>query len=210
MSKNIVVLDYGIGNIHSAAKAFSHFGANVTVTARRKDVMEADGLVIPGVGSFRHVMDALKRVHGPELIGRRLAGSRPVFGICVGMQVMFETGEEAETSEGLGEWPGKVQKLETDQVLPHMGWNSVDVAESSTIFSGIEDEKFYFVHSYAAQKWELTPGPAFTPPKVSWTTYGAPFISAIENGPLTATQFHPEKSGPAGLKLIYNWIQSLS
>lgn len=208
-AKKIVIFDYGIGNLHSAAQAFTAAGADVTVTKNRLQVMEADGLVVPGVGAFSSVVAGLTAVHGPELIGRRLAGARPVFGICVGMQVLFETGHEGESStEGLAEWPGSVQKLHAP-ILPHMGWNQVRTTPESTIFRGVEEEYFYFVHSYAAKTWELDPGPAFKRPAVTWAEYGEDFVAAVENGPLTATQFHPEKSGNAGLRLISNWLHSL-
>jgi glutamine amidotransferase len=206
---NVVVLDYGTGNIHSAAKALEHAGADVTVTADRKQALAADGLVVPGVGAFSAVMKALKGVYGDEIIDRRLAGGRPVLGICVGMQVMFEHGVERGTdTEGLGEWPGSVTRLPAP-VLPHMGWNTVDAPEDSVLFRGIADERFYFVHSYAAQEWTLDVQPPFPAPHLTWAEHGGRFLAAIENGPLTATQFHPEKSGEAGIRLLTNWIESL-
>ncbi|MBC7517955.1 MAG: imidazole glycerol phosphate synthase subunit HisH [Microbacteriaceae bacterium] len=206
----VVVLDYGSGNVHSAVKALEHAGAEVELTANRKKVAEADGLLVPGVGAFSAVMAALGSVHGAELIERRLAGGRPVLGICVGMQIMFDSGDERGVqTEGLGEWPGAVTELQAP-VLPHMGWNTVEVASDSKIFSGIEEERFYFVHSYAAQEWTLETERPFTAPSVTWAEHGSRFVAAVENGPLTATQFHPEKSGEAGIRLLHNWIQSLT
>jgi len=205
----VVVLDYGSGNIHSAAKALERAGAEVEITANRAAVMEADGLLVPGVGAFSAVMEQLNTVRGGELIERRLAGGRPVLGICVGMQVMFADGiERGVETEGLGEWPGTVDLLEAE-VVPHMGWNTVDAPEDSVLFDGIRDERFYFVHSYAAQAWELDPHPRLAPPAVTWARHGSRFIAAVENGPLSATQFHPEKSGDAGIRLLSNWIGSL-
>ena len=210
MSRPLVaVLDYGSGNVHSAVKALAAAGADARLTADRGLIRDADGLVVPGVGAFRAVMDALNAVRAGELIERRLAGGRHVLGICVGMQVMFELGvERGVDTEGLGEWPGVVTELDAP-VLPHMGWNTVDPGEGSRLFRGIEDERFYFVHSFGAQKWLLDVQPPFPKPAVTWSTHGAPFIAAVENGPLSATQFHPEKSGDAGIRLLANWIDGL-
>ena len=208
-SKRVVLLDYGSGNVHSAAKALERAGAEVQVTADRAAAMEADGLVVPGVGAFKAVMDQLRAVRGDEIIDRRLAGGRPVLGICVGMQVLFERGvERGVDTEGLGEWPGVVTELPAD-VLPHMGWNTVRPDEGSVLFDGIEDERFYFVHSFAAQEWLLDVMPPFPQPKLTWAEHGGPFLAAVENGPLSATQFHPEKSSDAGIRLLANWLGSL-
>ncbi|KRC58308.1 imidazole glycerol phosphate synthase subunit HisH [Agromyces sp. Root81] len=208
-SPRVVVLDYGSGNVHSAAKALEHAGAEVTVTADRTAALEADGLLVPGVGAFKAVMDQLHAVRGGEIIDRRLAGGRPVLGICVGMQVLFERGvERGVDTEGLGEWPGTVTELPAP-VLPHMGWNTVEAGEGSALFAGIENERFYFVHSFAAQEWLLDVEPPFPAPTLTWAEHGGRFLAAIENGPLTATQFHPEKSAEAGIRLLANWIGTL-
>ena len=205
----MVVLDYGSGNVHSAARAVEAAGARVELTADRDRVMAADGLVVPGVGAFHAVMGALRTVRGDELIDRRLAGGRPVLGICVGQQVMFESGDERSVvTEGLGQWPGTVSALQATTV-PHMGWNTVDAPAESRLFEGLHEERFYFVHSYAAHEWILDPHPAIPAPLVTWAEHGERFIAAVENGPLTATQFHPEKSGKAGLRLLGNWIRTL-
>ncbi len=205
----VAVLDYGSGNVHSAVKALVAAGADARLTSDRGLIQDAAGLVVPGVGAFRAVMDALRATRGDEIIERRLAGGLPVLGICVGMQVMFEHGlERGEETEGLGEWPGAVTELDAP-VLPHMGWNTVRAGEGSTLFRGIEDERFYFVHSYAAQHWSLEVTRPFREPAVTWCDYGTPFLAAVENGPLSATQFHPEKSGGAGIRLLGNWISAL-
>ncbi|GAB3579622.1 imidazole glycerol phosphate synthase subunit HisH [Leifsonia lichenia] len=206
---DVVVFDYGTGNVHSAVKALEEAGANVELTGNRRRAQEADGLLVPGVGAFAAVIDALRASHGDEVIDRRLAGGRPVLGICVGMQVLFERGvEHGLESEGLGEWPGTVDVLKAD-VVPHMGWNTVEAPESSALFDGLHDERFYFVHSYAAQDWTLDVVPPFPKPRVTWAEHGSRFIAAVENGPLSATQFHPEKSGRAGIQLLRNWIGTL-
>ena len=205
----VAVFDYGSGNVHSAVKALVEAGADARLTSDRGLLLDADGLLVPGVGAFGAVMGALNDSRGGEIIDRRLAGGRPVLGICVGMQVMFERGIERGTdTTGLGEWPGTVAELEAP-VLPHMGWNTVSAGEGSRLFNGIENERFYFVHSYAAQDWSLEVTPPFPQPSVTWCTYGSPFIAAVENGPLSATQFHPEKSGEAGIRLLSNWIDGL-
>jgi len=206
---DVVVFDYGTGNVHSAVKALEEAGANVELTGNRRRAQEADGLLVPGVGAFAAVIDALRASHGDEVIDRRLAGGRPVLGICVGMQVLFERGvEHGLESEGLGEWPGTVDVLKAD-VVPHMGWNTVEAPEDSALFDGLRDERFYFVHSYAAQDWTLDVVPPFPKPRVTWAEHGTRFIAAVENGPLSATQFHPEKSGRAGIQLLRNWIGTL-
>jgi len=205
----VAVFDYDSGNVHSAVKALVAAGADAVLTRDRKVAQEADGLLVPGVGAFAAVREALHAHGGDEIIDRRLAGGRPVLGICVGMQVLFSHGvERGLDTEGLGEWPGTVTELNAP-VLPHMGWNTVEPGDGSVLFRGIEDERFYFVHSYAAQSWELDVIPPFPQPALTWTTYGDPFLAAVENGPLSATQFHPEKSGEAGIQLLRNWIGSL-
>ena len=210
MSRNITVLDYGSGNIHSAVRALERVGANVTLTSKSSDVLEADGLVVPGVGAFAAVMQGLKDVDALRMIGRRVAGGRPVLGICVGLQVLFDEGvEHGVRTQGMGEWPGVVERLAAD-VVPHMGWNTVEAPAGSRLFAGIEDERFYFVHSYGVQKWDFdVTQPAMQPPLVTWANHGGPFVAAVENGPLSATQFHPEKSGDAGAALLENWLKGL-
>lgn len=208
--KRVTVLDYGSGNIRSAVRALEHVGAEVTLSAAADDVLNADGLVVPGVGAFAAVMQGLKDVDALRMIGRRVAGGRPVLGICVGLQVLFEEGvEHGVRTPGMGEWPGTVERLKAD-VVPHMGWNTVEAPEGSVLFDGIGDERFYFVHSYGVQEWNFDVSqPAMHPPLVTWSRHGGPFIAAVENGPLSATQFHPEKSGDAGAQLLRNWISSL-
>jgi glutamine amidotransferase len=205
----VVVYDYGSGNVHSALKALEHAGADVTLTNDRQEALEAHGLVVPGVGAFATVMAGLREVGGEEMIDKRVAGGRPVLGICVGLQIMFERGmEHGVDTPGLGQWPGSIEQLEAP-ILPHMGWNTVEVAAGSPLFAGVESERFYFVHSYAATQWLLEDTGSLPSPLVSWATHGQRFVAAVENGPLTATQFHPEKSGEAGLALLRNWVESL-
>lgn len=207
----VAVLDYGAGNIRSAQRALEHVGASVEVTREASVAVEADGLVVPGVGAFAACMRGLNAINAPRIVGQRLAGSRPVLGICVGMQVMFERGvEHGGDTAGLGEWPGVVDKL-TAPVLPHMGWNTVDTATGSAMFAGLgSGTRFYFVHSYGARDFPLERDEFIAYPQVSWAQHGPTrFVAAVENGPLWATQFHPEKSGEAGLHLLENWVGSL-
>ena len=204
-----MVLDYGSGNIHSAAKALEAAGADVSITSDSRLAQEAHGLFVPGVGAFAAVMEQLQAVRGGQIIERRLAGGRPVLGICVGMQVMFERGiERGVDTEGLAQWPGTVHELAAS-VLPHMGWNLVDAPADSTLFEGLDGERFYFVHSNGVTDWTFDPIGALTPPKVAWSEHGERFIAAVENGALSATQFHPEKSGQAGIRLLQNWLSTL-
>jgi glutamine amidotransferase len=209
--KKIVVFDYGSGNLRSAERAVARLGVDVTVTSDFDAALNADGLVVPGVGAFAACMAGLREVKGDRLIGRRLAGGRPVLGICVGMQILFGKGvEHGISTEGCDEWPGTVERLEAP-VLPHMGWNTVEAAEGSVLFAGIpSDERFYFVHSYGVRRWELEPEGRFKAPMVTWAEHGVPFVAAAENGPLSATQFHPEKSGDVGAQLLKNWLSTLS
>lgn len=209
---DVVVLDYGSGNLRSAQRALERAGAHVTVSSDFDAAVNATGLVVPGVGAFAACMEGLRAVKGERIIGRRLAGGRPVLGICVGMQILFEQGVEfGVEADGCGEWPGVITRLPAP-VLPHMGWNTVDAPEDSTLFAGLDAEtRFYFVHSYAAQSWEMdNDGTALRAPRLTWADYGGKFLAAIENGPLCATQFHPEKSGDAGAALLSNWIGSIS
>ncbi|WP_017622170.1 imidazole glycerol phosphate synthase subunit HisH [Nocardiopsis chromatogenes] len=211
MQPRVVILDYGSGNLRSAQRAVERAGADVEVTADPHAAMEADGLLVPGVGAFAACMAGLRSVHGHQVIGKRLAGARPVLGICVGMQVLFDRGvEHGVETEGCGEWPGTVERLQAP-VIPHMGWNTLDVPEGSRLFAGIgPEERFYFVHSYGVLDWELEATSAhIAAPLVTWSTHGRPFVAAVENGPLWATQFHPEKSGDAGAKVLANWVASL-
>ena len=211
---SVVVLSYGSGNVRSAVRALERVGADVELTADPDAVAGADGLVVPGVGAFASVMDQLRAVGAPRLIDRRLAGGRPVLGICVGMQVMFDSSTEhagpGRSSQGLGQWPGTVERLQAE-VVPHMGWSLVRPPAGTVLFDGVEDERFYFVHSYAAKTDPavlLGPGPS-RPPLTTWATHGEDFVAAVENGALTATQFHPEKSGDAGARLLRNWLTTL-
>ncbi len=201
----IVILDYGSGNLRSAQRALERVGADVEVTDDADAAMNADGLVVPGVGAFEACMAGLRKIDGPRLIADRVAAGRPVLGVCVGMQILFARGVEfgVETA-GCGQWPGAVVRLDAP-VIPHMGWNVVDAPEDSILFDGLDaDTRFYFVHSYAAQQWEGDPAATLT-----WATHHVPFLAAVEDGPLSATQFHPEKSGDAGAALLTNWVKAL-
>jgi imidazole glycerol-phosphate synthase subunit HisH len=199
---SVVVLDYGSGNLRSAERALRRAGAEVTVTSDIDAARNSDGLVVPGVGAFAACMAGVREVHGEELVQSRVAREQPVLGICVGMQVLYETGDEhgVETS-GIGVLPGRVERMSAP-ILPHMGWNVVQPPGGSRLFDGVEDERFYFVHSYAA----AAAGGGETVATHGDTT----FVAAVERGVLSATQFHPEKSGDAGLHLLRNWVSSLS
>ncbi|WP_062384643.1 imidazole glycerol phosphate synthase subunit HisH [Demequina iriomotensis] len=213
----VCVFDYGFGNVRSATRALEHVGARVVLTSDRTVAENADGLVVPGVGAFEAVMNGLRQARGDQVVGRRLAGGRPVLGICVGMQVMFERGVEHGTeTAGLDQWPGVVELLQTS-VVPNMGWATVEPPAHTSLFQGVESERFYFVHSYGARAFPLGTTEdtgRFASPLVTWSTAGAGdradrFVAAVENGPLCATQFHPEKSGEAGLHLLRNWVATL-
>ena len=207
----LVVLDYGSGNLASAERALRRTGASVTVTADFDRALNADGLVVPGVGAYEACMQGLTAVRGQRIIDRRVAGNRPVLGICVGMQILFERGvEHGVETAGVGEWPGTVERLQAP-IVPHMGWNTVSAGTGSVLFAGLDPQtRFYFVHSYAVRRWELEVTRPFTPPVVTWAEHGGDrFVAAVENGPLSATQFHPEKSGDAGAEVLRRWVASI-
>ena len=209
---HVVVLDYGSGNVRSAQRALETTGATVEVSVDLDAAMAADGLVVPGVGAFAACVEGIRKVRGDYIIERRLAGGLPVLGICVGMQAMFEFSTEhadGEPHKGLNQWTGTVERL-TAPVLPHMGWNTIKAPSESQMFKGISDERFYFVHSFAAKSWDLHVDDVLQAPKVTWATHGDDFVAAVENGPLWATQFHPEKSGSAGLQLLANWVATIN
>lgn len=200
MSYKLVVLDYGSGNLRSAERALQRVGADVDVTADADAALAADGLVVPGVGAFAACMRGLDAIGGGALVRKRIAAGGPVLGICVGFQVLFGFGEEhGERTEGVAHWPAGVTKLDAP-VLPHMGWNVVRPATRSRLFAGVENERFYFVHSYA---------PREASGLVTTAEHGVRFVAAVEDGLVSGTQFHPEKSGDAGAHLLENWLETL-
>ena len=206
----VVVLDYGSGNLRSAERALARVGADVSVTADLDAAAAADGLVVPGVGAYAACLAGIEAVGAGPVVAERVAAGRPVLGICVGMQVLFDAGaEHGVVTKGLGLLPGEVRRLAAP-VLPHMGWNTVEPGQGSRMFAGIEDERFYFVHSYGVRSWDLVTNDRTAAPLVTWAEHGGDrFVAAVENGPLSATQFHPEKSGDAGAALLANWVASL-
>ena len=205
MSAKVAVLDYGSGNLRSAERALAAAGADVTVSADLADGLAADGLVVPGVGAFAACMAGLEAVGGRSLIAQRLADQRPTLAICVGHQVLFDAGvEHGLRTEGCGVLPGTVEELQTRR-LPHMGWNTVEPPEGSELFRDVAAERFYFVHSYGVRELAEAPGR-----RITWAEHEDDrFVAAVEQGPLWSTQFHPEKSGEAGTRLIQNWVATL-
>ncbi|NEG88978.1 imidazole glycerol phosphate synthase subunit HisH [Bifidobacterium aerophilum] len=212
---SVVVFDYGFGNVRSMVRALANLGIDVTLTSDYRQALEADGLVVPGVGAFAACMEGLKEMSGDRVVTDRLRAGRPVLGVCVGEQIMFERGRErGHEAAGLGLIGGSVDLLDAD-VVPHMGWDTVDAPEDSVLMHGVENERFYFVHSYAAMdvhpgdlsRYEIDFGDA--PERVTWCEYGrSRFVAAYERGPLFATQFHPEKSAEAGSQLLRNWVDT--
>jgi glutamine amidotransferase len=201
----VVVLDYGSGNLRSAERAVARAGVEVVVTSDAEAALAAPGLVVPGVGAYAACMAGLRAVGGPDLIAARQQAGRPTLAICVGHQVLFEAGiEHGVEAEGCGIWPGVVERLQTER-LPHMGWNTVEVAEGSLLFAGVADERFYFVHSYGVRELAAQPGR-----RVTWAEHGGDrFVAGVEEGALWSTQFHPEKSGDAGARILANWVATL-
>ncbi|WP_127501364.1 imidazole glycerol phosphate synthase subunit HisH [Actinoplanes solisilvae] len=202
----IVVLDYGSGNLRSAERAVARTGAETTVTSDLTAAAEADGLVVPGVGAYAACMAGIEKIDAGPMIAARVAAGRPTLGICVGMQILFDAGvEHGVETKGLGLLPGVVNRL-TAERIPHMGWNTVDVPPGSALLAGLADERFYFVHSYAANDLDLLRRAGA---KVTTASHDRPFAAAVELGSLSAAQFHPEKSGDAGYGLLRNWVAGL-
>jgi len=193
-------LDYGSGNLRSAQRAFATTGHDVQLTSDLDIALAADGLVVPGVGAFAACMNGINEIGAADVIRQRKSAGKPTLGICIGMQILFSDGLEHGAHKGIGMWDGSVSEIDA-AILPHMGWNTVEITGASQLFKGVEKESFYFVHSYAAKK---SVGAA-----QAWTTHGEKFLAAVEDGALCATQFHPEKSGQAGLTLIANWSVGL-
>jgi imidazole glycerol-phosphate synthase subunit HisH len=209
VTRRVVVLDYGSGNLRSAERALARVGADVTVTADTGAALECDGLVVPGVGAFAACMAGLRGIGGDKAIAARIERGRPVLGICVGMQILCYAGvEHGVRTEGCGVWGGTVERLHAP-VLPHMGWNTVVAAPESALFAGIPDgTRFYFVHSYALRMAGARPL-SDADAKVTVAEHGEPFAAAVEDGMVSATQFHPEKSGDAGAAVLSNWLETL-
>jgi glutamine amidotransferase len=199
-SPSIVVLDYGSGNLRSAERALARTGAAVTVTSDLGAAAAADGLVVPGVGAYAACMAGIDGIGAGPVIRERVAARRPVLGICVGMQVLYELGDEhGVRTPGLGLLAGEVTRLAAP-ILPHMGWNTVAPPPGTRLFAGLPSgTRFYFVHSYAAKPQDGD----------TVAHHGEPFAAAVERDWLAATQFHPEKSGDAGATLLENWLGGL-
>jgi glutamine amidotransferase len=197
----IAILDYGSGNLRSAEKALATVSNQVVVSSDPKICASADALVVPGVGAFKACMDQLLAIKGDQIINNHLASGKKILGICVGMQILFSKGFEKQQSNGLSVLPGDIKPLKA-KILPHIGWNSVKAGSGSKLFNGIENESFYFVHSYGL----LEP---ITDAINTITNYKGEFISAVEMQNISAVQFHPEKSGQAGLNLLKNWVRDL-
>ena len=193
-------MDYGSGNLRSAQRAFATTGHDVQLTSDLDIALKADGLVVPGVGAFAACMNGINEISAADVIRQRKNAGKATLGICIGMQILFSDGLEHGAHKGIGMWDGVVSEIDAP-ILPHMGWNTVEISGPSQLFKGIERESFYFVHSYAAKKSVGI--------SQAWTTHGEKFLAAVEDGSLSATQFHPEKSGRAGLTLISNWSAGL-
>lgn len=205
MAANVVILDYGSGNLRSAERAVARTGVDVTVTSDLAAAAAADGLVVPGVGAYAACMAGIEALGAGPVIAERVAAGKPVLGICVGMQILFESGvEHGVETKGLGLLPGSVTKLSAERI-PHMGWNTVDVPAGSRLLTGLDAEaRFYFVHSYAAQDLDLLSGAL-----VTTASHDLPFAAVVEAGALSAAQFHPEKSADSGYLLLRNWVALL-
>lgn len=198
----IAIIDYGAGNIQSVCKALKHIGCDCFVTRDKDEILNADGAVLPGVGSFGDTVDNLNKFGIKDTVKEFIASGKPFLGICLGLQLLFPASEESEGAEGLGIFEGKITKIPDGEGLkiPHMGWNSLEINPNSRLFKGIEKNPYvYFVHSYflnAADRDIVA----------AQTEYGVKIDAAIEKGNVFATQFHPEKSGETGLKILKKFV----
>ncbi|MER7278779.1 imidazole glycerol phosphate synthase subunit HisH [Dactylosporangium sp. NPDC000244] len=207
MAKRVVILDYGSGNLRSAERAVARVGADVEVTDDLGRAARADGLVVPGVGAYAACMAGIETLSAGPMIAERVRTGAPVLGICVGMQILFDAGEEhGVVTKGLGLAPGTVTRLHAP-VVPHMGWNTVTWPGGSVLGAGLPDDtRFFFVHSYAST---VTDAQTEAGVRVATAVHGEQFVAAFETEVLRATQFHPEKSGDAGATLLANWLGTL-
>jgi glutamine amidotransferase len=195
------VVDYGIGNLRSAEKALQHLGADARLTADAAEIAQADAVVLPGVGSFGACMRALREAGLEPAAKEAASDGRPFLGVCVGMQMLFDGSDESPDVPGLGVVSGRVTRLPDTVRLPQIGWNTLSVRTGSRLARGLGSEPWlYFVHSFA-------PDPDDDAVIAGWCTYGRRFAAAIETGPLWATQFHPEKSSDAGMRLLENFVE---
>lgn len=198
----IAIIDYGAGNIQSVSKALKHIGCDCFITNKKDEILSADGAVLPGVGSFGDTVDSLNKYGIKEAVIEFINSGKPFLGICLGLQLLFPGSEESEGAEGLGIFDGTITKIPSGDGLkiPHMGWNSLKITKSSRLFKGIEENPYvYFVHSYflnAADKSIVA----------AQTEYGVTIDAAVEMGNVFATQFHPEKSGNTGLRILKNFV----
>jgi glutamine amidotransferase len=195
----IAVLDYGMGNLRSVEKALEHVGATVSVTNDHAVVRAADGVILPGVGAFPRAMERIRELGLDELVRGRLDAGIPTLGICLGLQLLFESSTELGGAEGLGLLPGRVDRLAAgDLKLPQIGWNAVAWTRSSPLVEGLPNPcAMYHVHTYAVR----------SPDVLGTATYGEEFTTAVERGSVYGVQFHPEKSGPHGLRLLSNFAR---
>jgi imidazole glycerol-phosphate synthase subunit HisH len=197
----VALLDYGVGNLHSAAKALDRAGADVRVVTRTEDATGSAGMVVPGVGAYGACLKGLGQVGGAEALRGWIDGGRPLLGVCVGMQLLFEASAEGPVGDGVGALPGIVARIAPGVKIPHIGWDEVEVTAGSRLFAGLPSgTRFYFVHSYAAP---ATPGTT-----AATCDYGGTWAAAVERGNLFGTQFHPEKSAAAGLALLTNFVEA--
>jgi glutamine amidotransferase len=204
---SVVVLDYGSGNLRSAERAVARTGVDVTVTSDLEAAAAADGLFVPGVGAYAACMAGVDELGAGPMIADRVANGKPTLGVCVGMQIFFDSGvEHGVETKGLGLLPGVVSKLSATRI-PHMGWNTVEIADNSDLFSGVDPgTRFYFVHSYAASDLDVLRRAGA---KVTTASHDEPFAAAVELGALSGVQFHPEKSADTGFALLRNWVAGL-
>ena len=196
----LAILDYGMGNLRSAEKAFEHVGARAVITSDHETVRRADGVVLPGVGAFPRAMDAVRRLRLDDLLRDRHDAGVPILGLCLGMQLLFDSSSELGGAEGIGLLEGTVDVIESPGLkVPHIGWNPVSWRRRDPLIEGLPDPcAFYHVHSFAARP--SSPGDV-----LGTASYGGEFVSVVARPPVYGTQFHPEKSGPDGLRLLHSF-----
>ncbi len=197
----ITIVDYGMGNLYSVANALKYLGESYRISADPDTIRRADRVILPGVGSFQEASYRLRTTGLQDALLEYAARQRPLLGICLGMQLLADIGDEGGESPGLGLIPGRVERFQTDQKLPHVGWNQLLPARSDPLLQGLDPEPFvYFVHSYILKPRQdiLT---------VAWSEYGKPFCAMVRSGAVAGVQFHPEKSSSAGMKILQNFCE---
>lgn len=197
-NKKIAIIDYGMGNLRSVQKAFESFGATCSITADSKEILSSSGVILPGVGAFPDAMESVKKLGFDVALKKAVDKKTPILGICLGMQLLFDSSSEIRDTKGLGLIKGNIKKFEVDLKIPHMGWNNLNIIKENALLQGVKNNSYvYFVHSYYAKLNEQNLN--------ADTVYGIKVPAVVSSGNVFGTQFHPEKSGEPGIQMLKNF-----